>query len=179
MPENVEPKIKNMYYKSFTSFRNKISKLEQFSIMQINIRGINDYTKFEKFKVKKEIIVIKHETFSSSFDKIRLDICQNKQKMKILGYYRPPESQKIKNIDEFIDDVEEELMDSTGRIILVGDINIDISENTKHTIKYKNLIHGYDMQIINNNITRDISEKIIDHVTVNFYDSCHIAVHTK
>lgn len=232
------PEIKNKYYKSFSSFRNKISKLNNFSIMQINIRGINDYPKFEKFKlmlsslkykfdvivlgetklkktfpksiynlkgydmyvscrtssknskgkliggggliiyVKKEITITKHETHSSTFEKISFDINHNEQRLKLITYYRPPESQKLKNIKEFMNDVETEISDDNERIMLIGDINIDISENCRNARDYNNLITGYDMKLLNNQVTRDVSGKIIDHVSVNFSDSCNFSVHT-
>jgi hypothetical protein len=204
----------------------------------MNIRGINEYSKFEKFKimlstlkfkfdimvlgetklkstfprslynlpgydmyvscrqcyknlkgkfiggggllvyVRKEIVVTKHEIFSSNYEKITFDLYQNKKKFKLISYYRPPESQKIKNINDFLNDVEAEISDNCERIMLIGDINIDITENCRYAQDYKNLINGYDMQLINNNVTRDISEKIIDHVVVNFNNSCQITVHT-
>lgn len=227
-----------MSYKSFVGFRNKITCINKFSMMQVNVRGINEYSKFEKFKimlsslnykldiivlgetklkptfpkslynlqgydmyvscrkcyknsagkligggglivyVKKEIIVTVHETFSNTFEKIKLEIYQNEKKLKILAYYRPPESQKIKNIDEFLRDVEDELSSGSDRIMLVGDVNIDLNENCRHACEYKNLLRGFNMELINNNITRDISKKIIDHVTVNFNEACHISIHT-
>ena len=182
-----------MYYKSFAGFRNKITSTNKFSIMQVNVRGINEYPKFEKFKimlsslnykfdimvlgetklkpnfpktlynlqgydmyvmcrkcyknsagksigggglivyVKKEVIVTKHETFSSTFEKIKLDIYQNNKKFKILAYYRPPESQKIKHTEEFLRDIEEELSSDNDRIMLVGDVNIDLNEKCRLT----------------------------------------------
>lgn len=227
-----------MSYKSFVDFRNKITSINNFSVMQVNVRGINKYPKFEKFKlmlsslnykfdimvlgetklksnfpktlynlqgydmyvmcrkcyknttgkliggggllvyVKKEIIVTKHETFSGTFGKIKLDICHNKKKLKIMAYYRPPESQKIKNMEEFLREIEEELSKDNDRIMLVGDLNIDPNDKCRLTNEYKNILKGYNMELINDNITRDISKKIIDHVSVNFNDSCNLSIHT-
>ena len=90
--------------------------------------------------------------------------------MKIITYYRPPESQKIKNIEEFMIDVESEISDDCDRIMLVGDVNIDLSETQRYASEYNNLLNGYNMMRINDEITRDISGKIIDHVAVNFND---------
>jgi hypothetical protein len=238
MSKIVEPETKNIYYKSFSNFRNNAINVDNFSIMQINIRGINDYSKFEKFKlmisslnykfdvmvigetklkstfpkslynltgydmyiscrkcfknskgksvgggglllyVKKDIIVTNHETYSTSFEKISFNMCLNKQKLKLVTYYRPPESQKIRNIDDFIADVEKEISDEKERIMLVGDVNIDVLDNCKYAKEYKNLMGAYNMKIVNKNVTRDVSEKIIDHVAINFDDKCHIFVHT-
>jgi len=122
--------------------------------------------------------VTNHQISSTSFERISFQIVHNKKKIKIIAYYRPPESQKIKNVDEFMNDVESEISEDCEKIMLVGDVNIDLSENQRYASEYKNLLNGYNMMRINDEITRDISGKIIDHVAVSFSDICHFNIHT-
>lgn len=125
-----------------------------------------------------DIIFIKNVSVSTNYEKITLDINHSNKMLKLIAYYKPPESQKIKNIKEFLIDFENEISSNCNRIMLVGDVNIDLNENCRNANEYKNITKGYDLELINTNVTRDASWKIIGYVSINFADSCNTFIYT-
>jgi hypothetical protein len=116
--------------------------------------------------VKNQIKIINAETHTSSFQRITLDIQIEQKKFTLISYYRPPEPNNLYN---FLDDLEDEIKQKEGRIVIVGDVNIDKNGNTKDARDYKNLLDSYSLEIVNDCPTRNASSKIIDHMACNFH----------
>jgi hypothetical protein len=53
---------------------------------------------------------------------------------------------------------------------LAGDINIDVQDNCKTTNEYINTLSSYNIKVLNNVKTRNISSKVIDHFAANFHE---------
>lgn len=209
-----------------------------FTFMQLNIRGINEYSKFQTFKmlmdklnikidiivlgetklkqtfpinlynisgyqryvccrkstkdirgkdvgggglivfIKNSLIVTNTTNYTANFERITLKVMLNEHTFKVITYYRPPENQKMINYDDFIKDLENELTDHDGKVIVCGDINLDILNNTKQVRSYKNLLDGYNLEIINNVVTRDASGTILDHAIINFKNEINVTNYT-
>ena len=86
------------------------------------------------------------------------------KKFYIGAYYRPPNSNKNK----FLDNLEINLSKySNFKCCLAGDFNIDILNDGSN--EYKQILDSYNFKIVNNNITRNCSGSIIDHFSINYY----------
>ena len=125
--------------------------------------------------VKNQIKLINAESHTSSFERITLDILVEQKKYSLIAYYRPPEPN---NLAKFYEDLEEEIRHKNGRVIIVGDMNIDKNGNAKDAKEYKNLLDSYNMEIVNGCSTRNASNKIIDHFTCNFKNDLSIDNYT-
>lgn len=73
--ETINRSCENYFYSSFASFKNdKITRFKDFSILQLNVGGINNVKKFDRFKImlsemktKSDIIVLGETKLKASF----------------------------------------------------------------------------------------------------------------
>jgi hypothetical protein len=102
------------------------------------------------------------ETIVENYEKLSLKIRVNNNWLKLIAYYRPPTPN---NINDFLQDLEKELSDDTIiNKIIVGDMNINIHEDSTVSREYKLLLDSYSAEIRNNQITRNRSNAILDHI---------------
>lgn len=104
---------------------------------------------------------------SSKFELIVLKIeIVKKFFVTLITIYRPPNGD---NFSEFLVELERNIIAAKGNIIIVGDINVDWLSNSYDKERYKSLLSSYEIDVINNEATRPISGKLIDHVATNFH----------
>lgn len=105
-----------------------------------------------------------------------VELILKKTKTKIIGIYRPPSKQDENFFIEDIDRITEKYNKS---VIIMGDMNIDLLEETAATKKYLEGIQQNGYEVVNKvskeNITRiNVNNKnggsIIDHVITNISD---------
>ncbi|KAG5667525.1 hypothetical protein PVAND_015504 [Polypedilum vanderplanki] len=80
---------------------------------------------------------------------------------KLLIVYRPP-SGNHNSFIEWIDNITQVYTD----LIIVGDININISEN-RNSLLYLDSLNSNGYDVINNFVTRNESRTIIDHIIIS------------
>jgi hypothetical protein len=115
------------------------------------------------------------ENVSSTFEKISFDIILPHHSFSLTAFYRPP---LPGNFNDFLTSAESSLERSRHHHILVGDLNIDKHSNSSESRKYKHLLTQFNMIIANNDTTRNVSGKIIDHFCCNFFENLPFDVHT-
>lgn len=100
--------------------------------------------------------------------KIRMDTMS--QQFQLMAIYRADDTE----IKEIYKNLEDHL-DENNKIIIVGDLNINILENNAITKEYKNWLSMHNLHIVNNKITtrkgtlaRNEKDSLIDHVITNF-----------
>lgn len=99
---------------------------------------------------------------ADKFEKLSFKIRVKSKWIKVISYYRPPSNS---NIDDFMMDLENELNDnSIESKILAGDTNINLFEDSPHSKDYKSILNSYDAKVINEEVTRGKSNKLIDHI---------------
>lgn len=210
--------MQNRYFHCVKSFINSDLNLKCFSVLQLNVAGINNIHKFDKVKtlltrlqtkcdiivlsetklkskfpvnlyhlngyvkyscsrdsknsggglmmyVKKDIAVIEHAKFSSTYEKLVLKIKVDGNFVTLLAYYRQPTSNSF---IPFINDVEEELKKRKEKVLIIGDINLDARGDNAQSMQYLNLLKSFDMTITNTEPTRNASGRVIDHFSCNF-----------
>ena len=96
-----------------------------------------------------------------------------KNKLKLIAYYRPP-CDKSYDRDPFIRHLQTFLENnSKDDCILVGDININAFQRSSYNPnsfpnKYFTLLESFGFTLTNTEITRPITETLLDHVVSNF-----------
>lgn len=110
---------------------------------------------------KKDLTIYDIKQTSTSHEKITFIIEINGMKIKFVMYYRPPLTNNFKH---FLEDLEKEIADYEDEIIILGDINVHTKDDSRDACKYKNLLTSYNLEITNDQITRNVSKRIIDHV---------------
>ncbi|KAG5666481.1 hypothetical protein PVAND_014508 [Polypedilum vanderplanki] len=130
--------------------------------------------------VRKEICINSIETASfgntkgETVEKIKLNLKIQERRINLLTYYRSPHQS---NATVFLSDLESEFQVSDSNTILIGDVNINILNDSNLTKKYTNLLSSYNFKITNNKITRNTSGSIIDHVLSNFTNQSAVTNH--
>lgn len=120
---------------------------------------------FIKENIKFDLIEVKNtEVFS-----IDLELLINNEKILVTALYRPPDT----NINDFLMDLNDHLFTLNSKncnSILLGDINIDISEGNSsiNTFKYKNILDLNGFHLCNHFVTRESSKTVLDHIISNF-----------
>lgn len=66
-----------------------------------------------------------------------------------------------------MNDVESELIENS-KTIIIGDVNLDRNADNKESKEYVTLLKCYDYDITNCMKTRNESNRIIDHLSINF-----------
>lgn len=100
------------------------------------------------------------------------------EKFNIIAFYRPPGITSA-NSTKFIERLEQLLyLNDSKKCILMGDMNLDPSEDTLHVNRYLNLLESFSFKICNEHITREVSKRRLDHVCTNFYDKKQHAIFT-
>lgn len=125
--------------------------------------------------VKKGILIKTIEKQSTTFEKLKMTINLNSNDYKLLVYYRNP---VLQSLEPFLKDLEDELLEKSKNMIIIGDINLDANADNKDSEKYVTLLRSYDMQITNNIMTRNESQRIIDHCCINFADKTEVKNYT-
>lgn len=187
----IEKFEKLQLYLSQLSYKIDIIVLGETKIMKrfpINLYNLNGYEQIVCFReadqaggglllfINKTLISSNIECTSSSFEKISLNLHVNNFNFKLIAYYRPPVRS---NTNDFMNDLESELQKTANeKVVIVGDININSTNNNSESSDYLNLLNAYDMKIINTFVTRLQSKKIIDHVVVNFCHERTLSSHT-
>ena len=119
---------------------------------------------------KKNLIVHELQKNSTTFEKIAFKTKIDNKEVRFLTYYRQP---KHESIAPFMKDLEEEINSYSGKTIILGDVNLDSNSDNHESRRYMKLLESYDYEITNSYKTRNISERIIDHVGMNFNrESC-------
>lgn len=141
-----------------------------------NIYNLNGYDKYSCCRdaknsgggllvfIKKEIFIKSVSKSSTTFEKIKFTTHMNGTDYKILCYYRNPVYQSL---EPFLTDIEEELQENI-KIIIIGDVNLDANADNKDSKKYLSIMKSYDCEVTNNIKTRNESNRIIDHLAINF-----------
>lgn len=118
---------------------------------------------------------LQHKLVSSSttnYELIIMDIQLGTLGLRVFCIYRPPDASNFK---EFMNDIELKLNESHGKkLILLGDFNIDWLGSSSDTMRYRDLLRSFDLEVINDECTRPVSGKLIDHVVTNFHDEVPI-----
>jgi hypothetical protein len=112
--------------------------------------------------VRKKLNYKIKENRDNLFHKIKLETLINNKATNVIAYYRPP---NYSNFNEFLDDIVHEL-ESMLPVVIVGDMNINILIADSQTKRYLDVISSMGAQILNSNITREISQTQIDHIIV-------------
>ncbi len=89
--------------------------------------------------------------------------------LRISLIYRPPDEK----YEDFENVFEPVLASGNMNHLILGDFNYDLRRTSSETKKYIQLLSAYGFSITNNNITRDESQSILDHVVSNFSRHCH------
>lgn len=106
------------------------------------------------------------------FEKLKIKIRVNTEWIKIICYYRPPNSISM---NSFMSDLEAELNDeSIEKKIITGDININTREDSNISRDYRLLIDSNNAKIINGHITRPKSNSTLDHQIIQSIDYNHM-----
>ena len=124
--------------------------------------------------IKKEIFIKLFSKSSTTFEKIKMVIHINDTDYKILCYYRNPIYQSL---EPFLTDIECELQESM-KTIIIGDINLDANADNKDSKRYMSILKSYSYEVTNTIQTRNESNRIIDHLAVNFTERNNIANYT-
>ena len=100
----------------------------------------------------------------NSFEYIHMKlhgVLKSENSLNLIVYYRPPHSSNEKI---FLNHLESTLANLVGEPILIaGDINIDILKNNTLMNKYTDILDIFNCEILNNLVTRQASNSIIDH----------------
>lgn len=84
---------------------------------------------------------------------------------QLCGVYRPP---KKENLNNYLQQIVDTLDCLNGEKILIGDMNIDLNKcNDRDVQTYVNTMTSIGLSICNNNLTRESSNAILDHVYTN------------
>lgn len=110
-----------------------------------------------------------------SCEYLEIDIAiSRRKKAKMVVIYRPPNS----NLPNFLESLDHNLQTlitkhPTTPIIVTGDMNIDLHENTQSTVKteYLNLLHSHGLKQTIDKATRITPSKctLLDHMIVNHH----------
>lgn len=112
--------------------------------------------------ISNEIIFSDINSVVANFEKLSIKTRVNNKWIKIIAYYRPPSNT---NIRDFLNDLETELSkDDIDDKLIVGDMNINVLEDSPIAREYKLLLDSYNGNIINKIVTRSKSNAIIDHI---------------
>lgn len=102
------------------------------------------------------------ESVVKNYEKLSLNIRVSNEWIKIISYYRPPVQS---NLENFFSDIEGELSDSQiDAKIIIGDMNLNLLENSNAVAEYKLLIESHNAKFVNKLVTRSRSNAILDHV---------------
>lgn len=104
------------------------------------------------------------------YNKILIELKNLKglDKLFVYAIYRPPGTA---NIGNFFNDIEHDMQRiGGGKGVMVGDMNINVANLNAaplHVRNYVDMVASIGMQICNDEITREASRTIIDHVCSN------------
>jgi hypothetical protein len=124
--------------------------------------------------IKSSLQIKSSSILANKYEKITAVIASDNFEFRFIAYYRAPLQA---NLQDFLNDLENEISASNMKTIIVGDINIHspvlsvrlITED--HTSRqYLELLASHGYCVTNNHQTRPISGRNIDHVTTNFCD---------
>lgn len=89
--------------------------------------------------------------------------------------YKSPK-EKINDFLSIFDEFCEKTIDNNNKSVIVGDMNIDLSKNTKNGKKYLKEIESHNLQQIVNDFTRvhKTSKTIIDHIVTNSQEVSYV-----
>lgn len=125
--------------------------------------------------VKKGLLIVNVDKFSDGFERISINMKINNKGYKLIAYYRAPSQTNWKI---FIKDIENEIKSTNDRIIVAGDINVDPNEKNNSSNMYCHLLDTFNIKVMNDKMTRNISGKVIDHFACNFHEESAIQNHT-
>lgn len=77
----------------------------------------------------------------------------------------------FENLTNFFNELETTLRTTNGKIIITGDMNLDLNSDSQHVLQYKSLLMSYYVIICNSNYTREQSKTTIDHIATNITDT--------
>lgn len=147
-----------------------------------NIRGFSQFTSLRSefggggivAFVKDCISTSDVKAVSAKYEKLTMMINVDGLVMRLLLYYRAPMSE---NLDDFLDDLESEIISTDVKTAIAGDININNDPNSETNVerRYIELLSSYGYKITNDVTTRPASGRIIDHFITNFHDKLSIA----
>jgi hypothetical protein len=121
--------------------------------------------------IHKAIVITDHKMEKlNQIEKIVTQFSIDREKFKLIFYYRAPDNDK----KLFFNDLEKEVYETDEKIIILGDINL----NKNDCVEYINLLNSYGLEIVNTHTTREASGKIIDHIIINFRNSIHYEIDT-
>lgn len=84
--------------------------------------------------------------------------------VRIIGYYRPP-SAKARDFQNYLEEFY--LLGAVSNTFLFGDSNINTLISSSDAVSFENLLHSYNFNICNSDVTRPRSGTCIDHVITN------------
>lgn len=125
--------------------------------------------------IKNELKYERINVETTTYECIRIKILEEKKKLKYVdGVYRPPKLNKKRFIEEMGNNIEQ--LGKKRDIVILGDMNIDISKSEKNHVKdYLEMLasHGL-MNVIQDNTRVDLSRgtsTLIQHIVVNMADT--------
>lgn len=101
-------------------------------------------------------------SWNGNFQRLTFHIQLNGSWLKLVAYYRPPEKS---NLNEFLEDLENELDDAMPTLI-AGDININVLKESNEADEYKAILECSGTQVANNEVTRPATGTNIDHIII-------------
>lgn len=93
---------------------------------------------------------------------IELSNFKGVSKLSVYGVYRPPKKTRP---NSYLRRIEEFLGGTSGKVILVGDMNVDLNKTHDHNVKmYIDTMTSLGLTVCNNNVTHESSNAILDHI---------------
>lgn len=118
--------------------------------------------------VSNECKIIRQHIYSNAINLISIAIdIGNRKVIDVIGFYRPPNNNNLAEFFEVCESIIEN--QSSNGCYILGDANINTSEQT-HTaikLKYLNLFKSHGFELCNNKATRSASNTTIDHIFTN------------
>ena len=151
---------------------------KEIKFNSFNIKGYKLYTQLRTERkgggigiyVKENLLFsIKHQDLNIDFEFIQFEITKRDDLPRnYLAIYRPPKGNK----SNFISAIQNIMFAAKCELIILGDININVSNVTASVpSQYNVLLKRFNLQICNNAVTRfnniTGNHSIIDHIIVN------------
>lgn len=117
-------------------------------------------------------IRIGEENMTRFFNFVGVKIISQNQTYFVNAIYNPNQH----HINELLEFIERKISNcDQQKTILIGDLNINLLNNSSTTNYYKNLLQSYGFGVINTHPTRNSSsDTLIDHLITNIYDPSEV-----
>lgn len=112
-------------------------------------------------------MITKMEIQDEEWNLVHIELSNFKgvSKLSVYGVYRPPKKTRLNSYSRRI---EEFLGGTSGEVILVGDMNVDLNKTHDRDVKmYIDTMTSLGLTVYNNNVTRESSNAVLDHVYTN------------